>query len=378
MPSAAAEGAPSSPLPRNGNGHIGNGNGAGVSAGTVAAAVAAAATGNGQGSRHALRDTSGAADPSVTAPMPVAASSGGPVDGPAIEGTVRRADGAGLAGAVVTVTEPTGRQAARTTSDQVGEYRIGVPTGGTYLVVAASGAFQPHAAMVAVADRAVRHDVTLAGAGGLRGVVRVTDAQGATRPVSGVAVTLIDVQGNVSAATVSNELGRYLLAGVPDGQYTLTAAGTGYQPVATSVVLPGGNEVVQDVELPRRARLLGTVVAGSTGRGVPEALATLIDPSGNVVGSTVTDADGTFAFDDLAEGTYTITASGYAPIASVVQVTAGGASTTEIAFAAPVVAGSAPSSPAVAAQEPTSLGAPPPDLPAVPEEPGSPTGGRLR
>ncbi|MBN9109859.1 MAG: MFS transporter [Pseudonocardia sp.] len=373
-----AEAAPSSPLPRNGNGHIGNGNGAGVSAGTVAAAVAAAATGNGQGSRHALRDTSGAADPSVTAPMPVAASSGGPVDGPAIEGTVRRADGAGLAGAVVTVTEPTGRQAARTTSDQVGEYRIGVPTGGTYLVVAASGAFQPHAAMVAVADRAVRHDVTLAGAGGLRGVVRVTDAQGATRPVSGVAVTLIDVQGNVSAATVSDELGRYLLAGVPDGQYTLTAAGTGYQPVATSVVLPGGNEVVQDVELPRRARLLGTVVAGSTGRGVPEALATLIDPSGNVVGSTVTDADGTFAFDDLAEGTYTITASGYAPIASVVQVTAGGASTTEIAFAAPVVAGSAPSSPAVAAQEPTSLGAPPPDLPAVPEEPGSPTGGRLR
>ncbi|MGD9986637.1 MFS transporter [Pseudonocardia sp.] len=355
----------------NGNGHNGNG----VPAGTVAAAVAAAATGNGQSSRHALRSDGAApaVDPGVTAPM-AAVVPGGPLDGPAIEGTVRRADGAGLAGAVVTVTEPTGRQAARTTSDQVGEYRIGVPTGGTYLVVAASGAFQPHAAMVAVADRAVRHDVTLAGAGGLRGVVRVTDATGQTRPVSGVAVTLIDVQGNVSAATVSDELGRYLLAGVPDGQYTLTAAGTGYQPIATSVVLPGGNEIVQDVELPRRARLLGTVVAGSTGRGVPEALTTLIDPSGNVVGSTVTDADGTFAFDDLAEGTYTITASGYAPTASVVQVTAGGASTTEIAFAAPVVAGSAPAT----AHGPASPAAPPPDLPAVPEEPGSPTGGRLR
>ncbi|GAY08427.1 MFS transporter [Pseudonocardia sp. N23] len=387
-PVAAGAGPAANGLAANGNGHAGNGHGANGAAGTVAAAVAAAAKGNGQGSRHALRSDTPTAvpmpgDPGVTAPM--AAVTDGPVDGPAIEGTVRRADGAGLPGAVVTVTEPTGRQAARTTSDQIGEYRIGVPNGGTYLVVAASGAFQPHAAMVAVADRAVRHDVTLAGAGGLRGTIRVTDAQGQTRPVSGVAVTLIDVQGNVAAATIADELGRYLLAGVPDGQYTLTAAGTGYQPVATSVALPaGGSEVVHDVELPRRARLLGTVVAGSTGRGVPEALATLIDPSGNVVGSTVTDADGTFAFDDLAEGTYTITASGYAPTASVVQVTAGGASTTEIAFAAPVVAGSAPVAPQVHGSQvdevprPTSLGAPPPDLPAVPEEPGSPTGGRLR
>ncbi|MFC7660965.1 carboxypeptidase regulatory-like domain-containing protein [Pseudonocardia benzenivorans] len=136
---------------------------------------------------------------------------------------------------------------------------------------------------------------------------------------------------------------------------------------------------MQDVELPRRARLLGTVVAGSTGRGVPEALATLIDPSGNVVGSTVTDADGAFAFDDLAEGTYTITASGYAPTAAVVQVTAGGASTTEIAFPPPVVAGSAPATPpAPQVQRSASNGTTPADLPSVPEEPGSPTAGQLR
>ncbi|WP_103381471.1 MFS transporter [Pseudonocardia dioxanivorans] len=383
---ADAEAAPVPSANGNGNGH---GNGNGVAAGTVAAAVAAAAAkgSNGQGSRHALRAADGQVTAPAdgqradTAPIPVVADQAPtpPSDGPAIEGVVRRADGAGLPGAVVTVTEPTGRQAARTTSDQQGEYRIGVPTGGTYLVVAASGAFQPHAAMVAVADRAVRHDVTLAGAGGLRGTVRVTDAQGQVRPASGVAVTLIDVQGNVSAATVSDELGRYVLAGVPDGQYTLTAAGAGYQPVATSVVLPGGSEVVQDVELPRRARLLGTVVAGSTGRGVPEALATLIDPSGNVVGSTVTDADGAFAFDDLAEGTYTITASGYAPTAAVVQVTAGGASTTEIAFPPPVVAGSAPATtPAPQVQRSASNGTTPADLPSVPEEPGSPTAGQLR
>ena len=40
-----------------------------------------------------------------------------------------------------------------------------------------------------------------------------------------------------------------------------------------------------------------------------------------------------------AEGNSTLTASGYSPVAAVVPVTAGGASTTEIALTAPVLAG---------------------------------------
>jgi EmrB/QacA subfamily drug resistance transporter len=318
-----------------------NGRANGEVTGTVAAAVAAAANGrSGTGpagagvSRHALRPDH-APHTDATASLPAADFGGGP----AIVGTVRRADGAGLADAVVTVTDPAGRQEARTTSATDGSYGLTLPHGGTFLVVAASGAYQPHAAMVAVADRPVHHDVTLSGAAGVRGIVRTADAHGTPRAVAGVAITLIDVRGNVAAATVADETGRFHVAGVPDGQYTLTASGTGYQPVAAGVVLPSGTDVEHDIELPRRARLLGTVTAASTGRGVPEALATLIDPNGHVIGSAVTDADGTFAFDDLAEGTYTVTASGYAPVASVVHVAAGGATTAEIALAAPVVGG---------------------------------------
>ena len=41
------------------------------------------------------------------------------------------------------------------------------------------------------------------------------------------------------------------------------------------------------VELPQRSQLHGMVTAVSNGRGVPEAMATLVDATGTVVGSTL-------------------------------------------------------------------------------------------
>ena len=284
---------------------------------TVGAAAAEAERNAG---RHALAGAP-APDGSGTLAhgLPVAAEP----DGPGVFGTINRGDGLGLAQAVVTVADPAGRQEARTTTDGAGGYRVSLRHGGTFLVVAAAGTYQPHAALVAVADAPVRHDVALTGTSSVRGTVRTPDLISGIRPVAGITVTLIDVRGDVAAAGVTAADGRYQLNGVPDGSYTLTAAGPGHQPVATSLVLDIGTALERDLELPRRSRLIGTVTAASTGRGVAEATATLVDAEGTVVGSTVTGTDGTFVFEDLAEGTYTLTASGYAPVAQVVQVAPG-------------------------------------------------------
>jgi hypothetical protein len=110
--------------------------------------------------------------------------------------------------------------------------------------------------------------------------------------------------------------------------------------MATSVRLDVGDTVERDLELPRRSRLVGTVTAASNGRGVAEAIATLVDVEGTVVGSTVTGPDGSFVFEDLAGGTYTLTASGYAPVAQVVQLTAGGQSTASVELGSPAPAAS--------------------------------------
>lgn len=170
----------------------------------------------------------------------------------------------------------------------------------------------------------------MTGTSGITGVVRTPDGAGSDRPVGGAAVTLIDVRGDVAAVGAADPAGRYHLGGVPDGSYTLTAASEGHQPVAVSVRLEIGTLVERDLQLPQRSRLTGTVVAASTGRGVDEAVATLVDAGGTVVGSAVTGPDGGFAFEDLPEGTYTLTASGYAPVAQVVHVTAGAQATATV------------------------------------------------
>jgi hypothetical protein len=48
---------------------------------------------------------------------------------------------------------------------------------------------------------------------------------------------------------------------------------------------------------------------------VAEASVTLVDGYGNVVGASITGADGRYEFGDLLPGTYTLTASGFAPVA---------------------------------------------------------------
>ncbi len=246
--------------------------------------------------------------------------------GPGVVGTATRADGKGLPTVVVTVADPAGRQEARTTTDGDGRYAVALRNPGTYLVVAAAGAYQPHAALVVVgADATTRHDVILAGTSGVHGLVRHGgDA------VAGAAVTLIDAQGDVAAVGVTDGSGHYRLAGVPDGAYTLTATSAGHRPSAVSLWLDVGITVERNLDLPQRSRLAGTVTAAGSGRPVEEATATLVDAGGVIVGSTLTDADGTFTFTDLPAGTYTLTARGYAPTAQTVHVTAGAEATAEI------------------------------------------------
>ncbi|GAA1836658.1 MFS transporter [Pseudonocardia ailaonensis] len=237
------------------------------------------------------------------------------VVGPAIYGFVTGASGGGIAGAVVTVTGANGEQVARAATQADGGYEFHLATGGTYLLVVASGALQPAAAMVPVAGVPVRHDVALDGGATVSGTVL-------GGPGGGVTVTLIDARGDVAGAATTDGAGRYLVPGIPEGSYTLTASAPGVPPVATSVLV-GAGATTHDVTLADRAELRGTVRAGSTGGPVAEAVVTLAAGDGAVVASGRTDAAGKFGFAGLAAGSYTLAAAGYAPDVQVVRVQPG-------------------------------------------------------
>lgn len=237
-----------------------------------------------------------------------------------VSGVVTGGDGGPLAGATVTLTDPRGRQLDHAWSDERGEYRLTPATGGTYIVICAYGRFQPNAALVAVADSPVRHDVALTGSSSLSGTVRLRES---AQPVSGAVITLIDVRGTVAGTTVTGPEGEYELADVSEGTYTLAVAAGEFQPVASAITVPLGAQLRHDVELAGRCRLIGTVRTASTGRPVEEALVTLVDGHGGVIATQITGADGLYDFDDLPEGDYTVTASGYAPVAVTARAAVG-------------------------------------------------------
>jgi uncharacterized protein YfaS (alpha-2-macroglobulin family) len=245
-----------------------------------------------------------------------------------IFGQVKEGGDSPLAGATVTLTDLSGRQLDRDTADAAGHYRLNPPTGGSYLVICASSAHQPTAALVAVAAAPVRHDVLLSGSGAsVSGTVRLAESG---EPLSDAVVTLINVHGDVVGAASTDAEGRFGFVELAQGPYTLTVAAELLQPVARAVQVPADGHVTVDVEVAARVQLAGVVRAATAGRPVPEALTTLIAPDGQVVGSMITDAEGGFVFDDLPAGVYTLIATGYPPVAAEVRVSMGASNETVI------------------------------------------------
>ncbi|WP_116115461.1 MFS transporter [Amycolatopsis ruanii] len=242
-----------------------------------------------------------------------------PVTGSAIHGVVSGPSGRPLAGAALTLTDSSGQQVARTLTAADGTYRLPAPPDAIYLLITSAARFQPSAVMVTVNGQPVRRDIEMSGAGGVSGVVRARGGQ----PVGGATLVLTDDRGEVVASAVTGGDGWYHFDDVPGGAYTLTVTAAGHQPAAVPLTTTEGEEATQDVELGLTARLGGVVRAGRFDRPVAEAQVTLLDEHGEVVAVTLTDEAGRYTFTDLPAGDYTIVTSGYAPVATPLEVVAG-------------------------------------------------------
>ena len=249
-----------------------------------------------------------------------------------IFGRVTRGDGSPLPGAAVTLCDLAGDQLDRAGTDAGGHYRLTPPAGGTYLLICSSAQRRPRASLIAVSDTSQRHDVGLDGGGATLegGVGSGPDA------LADAVLTLTDVSGVVVAVTRTAADGSYTFADLPEGVYTLTAAGSGVTPIAETVQVPAEGRVRHDLTPSRGATLSGTVRSATGSRPVAEALAALVSADGSVVGSAVTGEDGTFRFPDVRDGVYTITASGYAPVASEVSVGHGGTTDVDLVLTPPM------------------------------------------
>ncbi|GAB3958795.1 MFS transporter [Actinoallomurus acanthiterrae] len=236
--------------------------------------------------------------------------------GGVIRGVVRNADGTPVPGAAITLIDIRGRQIGRAVARPDGRYEVATPGSGTYVLIAAAGDHDPQAATLVTGDRPLDFDLVLAGNGGLAGTVRDTDGT----PVADAMIVVTDVRGEVVASGVTDAEGGYAFTQVVAGTYTIAVSAEGHRPAAVPAEVGGDSGVTrQDVELRPGARIAGTVQAHGHGP-VADARVTLLDAAGNVVGVTVTGPTGQYSFADLTGGQYTVTAAGYAPVASAVSL----------------------------------------------------------
>ncbi|MFZ3565408.1 DHA2 family efflux MFS transporter permease subunit [Streptomyces sp. BH097] len=252
--------------------------------------------------------------PAAPAPEPVEA-----VDTaePALSGTVRDASGAGLAGAVLTLISPTGRQLARAVAGADGAYRVTVLGPGAHVLITTADGHHPHASNLVLTDRPAEHDILLSGAGSMTGkVVGADDGL----PVAHAVVTVTDARGDVLATGITDAAGSYVFGDIAEGEITIAVTAEGFRPTAVAAQAAKSATVQPDIELRQGVRLQGRIRTRAELRPLSDARVTLLDAAGNVVGTSTTGSDGTYAFGDLDAGEYALVATGYPASTRTVSV----------------------------------------------------------
>ncbi|HXY41176.1 MAG TPA: carboxypeptidase regulatory-like domain-containing protein, partial [Vicinamibacteria bacterium] len=112
-----------------------------------------------------------------------------------------------------------------------------------------------------------------------------------------------DAPGRRSAGSRTDESGAFLLEGLDEGQYTITAVGQQGAPIRKTVTLTGDTTV--ELEAPP-ARLAGTVVEAGSGRPLADVTVLVEDVAGGqrIALAAATDGGGRFQLEELEPKSY--------------------------------------------------------------------------
>ena len=148
-------------------------------------------------------------------------------------------------------------------------------------------------------------------------------------------LTVVGHGAEVMARLSTSANGELSVPDLATGKYELVVQKLGYAPVTVPLVVTDDSIEPVEVALVGMAHIYG-VVRGPGGGWLPGVLLTLTDESSQVVASTKTDAAGSYQFQRVPEGSYTVCAPAYYGAASQVEIGAGSAVATDVTFVPPV------------------------------------------
>ena len=246
-----------------------------------------------------------------------------------INGTVTdTSTGSPIAGANVSTQPAT----TTTTTDAQGTYSISNVAPGSYTVIAsASGYITGNASATVTGGQTATANLALQPSpttGTISGTV--TDESTGT-PIAGASVS---TQPATTTATTDTQ-GNYAISDADEGSYTVTASASGYFDESDNVTVTAGQTTTCNLALepkPTTGTISGTVT--EEGTGTPIAGASVSTQPATTI--AISDTQGNYKIDDVAPGSYTLTASasGYTDDSTNVTVTAGQTSTANLALQA--------------------------------------------
>lgn len=207
----------------------------------------------------------------------------------------------------LTLTDSVGSQISRVTGGDDGRFRFDSLRPGHYILIARRPGYEPHAVSVTatIFDRtgSTLIDIELKTIRSISGIVH--DPQ-TGHPIPAAAVLALDPAGEVIASTMSDADGRYRLDGIATTTVTIEVATPGADPVVRVIELGAatGSDHVVDLPVQTLGILTGTVTRA--GQAVPGITLYLHDQHGRKVDTAATDDHGTYRFDNVPAGRYTI------------------------------------------------------------------------
>ncbi len=223
----------------------------------------------------------------------------------AVVGTVHDSSGNALAG--VTVQAVASSASFEGTTDSRGNFYLGVEAG-TYTLTASKAGYATASreVTVAVGDTAGPVLFTLQPTFGSMDVL-VTDTE-TGRPVAGATVRATEAATGLGATGTTDTSGQLLLDRLVPGIYSLTASHSAYaEQTLEGKVLASNASLHVDFQLRKlTGRIAGICQTG--GEGIPNVTVVATDSLGSPK-TVVTAADGSYRFDNVPPGSYTVRAS---------------------------------------------------------------------
>ncbi|QHE62502.1 hypothetical protein FHE72_16855 [Rossellomorea vietnamensis] len=227
-----------------------------------------------------------------------------------LTGFVRDTNSNPIAGGSVTVQISTGTGiiVATTVTAPDGSYTVQNLAPGNYIVIAAATNYQAATQGVTIASNAtsVVNFNLASDPGSIAG--NVTNAQTGT-PIIGanVQVRVVDSSGAVIATALTDNNGQYAVNGLAPGVYTVVVSALNFQTNAATVQVSSNQTVDGSIALePDPGRITGTVVDSQGGNPIAGASVNIVNSSGSLITTVLTDSNGLFMVEGLAPDNYTV------------------------------------------------------------------------